>query len=170
MRYNSTTAEDSLTPDGGDEKPGMSWRFSESSPFVQLLENPGRAKILDTLIRRNASRLTAEQIATQANISRSTFSRNKDFLLDLEIMTEYDEAGTTRYQVNKQNEVVQLLAEFHRELSDHADEILERAGESRLNTVEKALKLSQETKEKSATQKTQDEEQISKFLAGEQNG
>lgn len=144
MSYDQNPTKSESITDGGKYEPEMPWAFSDSSPFVHLLEKRGRVKILDTLIRRHASKLTAEQIAEQGDISESTFSRHKDFLLDLDIMVAHEDGTTTRYQINKGNEVVQLLAEFHTELLNHTDEILERSDAHQIEPLKRALRLSQE--------------------------
>lgn len=133
--------------DGGEDMTEMAWVFSETSPFVQLLGKPGRVKILDTLIRHYASKLTVRQITQQAGISESTFSRNKDFLLDLEIILSDKDEGPTRYQINKESDVVRLLVEFHSELIEHADDILGSADTPRNKTTRMALDLIGQKKE-----------------------
>lgn len=112
------TPQDNLVPDGGERN------YSEHSPFVQLLKNRGRVKMLDSLLRRPAKDFNAEELSNLANISESTISRNKGPLLDLGIVNTFDRGGTTYYSLNRDNDVVELLAEFHIELIAHYENIL----------------------------------------------
>lgn len=100
-------------------------RYADLSPFVRLLGTRGRVQILDTLISKHYDALTAGEIAEYTGISESTFARNKDELLDLEMVEAIDdESGPTRYTINEDNDVVKTLVRFHLDLSEHAERIL----------------------------------------------
>lgn len=165
-----TTDIASIRADGGSKNGEKIRVFSEVSPFVQMLENPGRVKIIDTLIRRPESMLTAEQISNQGNLSESTFSRNKDFLLELGVMSSFDENGKTLYRINKEHDVVKLLAEFHTELLNHAEEILETSQDSRVKIVNEALELIRDSETDDGESGEDDIDDVSRMLMGEMNG
>lgn len=111
-------------------------RYADLSPFVRLLGTRGRVQILDTLISKHYDALTAGEIAEYTGISESTFTRNKDELLDLEMVEEIDgESGATRYTINEDNEVVKTLVRFHIDLSEHAERILDTTSSDRRDLV-----------------------------------
>lgn len=172
MKQHETTLEGTgcLKTDGGHDGHTDYREFSKSSVFVRLLETPGRVKILDTLIRRPESKLTAGEIAKQGSLSESSFSRNKDFLLELGIMSTIEQGSKTRYQINKENDFVQLLVAFHNELLYHADEILAGSNNDRINAIEAAYKTSEGSEKESETVGDGDPDELSRFLAAYSSG
>lgn len=56
------------------------------SPFVSLFSREGRAKILDVFLQRPYSDLTVSQVSDQADISRSTFHRNIEELIEIDVI------------------------------------------------------------------------------------
>lgn len=102
--------------------------YSDSSPFVRLLSTPGRVKILDVLLRRHTSHLTAGEIADQAGIDEGTFSRNKEIFIDLNIVDTTREGRQTVYQLNTESEVVQHFGQAHTALLAHAETIHDELG------------------------------------------
>lgn len=103
--------------------PEIELSFSETSPFVQLLARPSQVKILDTVLRRPSSTLTAEEIAEQAGIDVSSFSRNKDIFIRLQIIQEIKTNGQTTYELNTNNEAVKHLGRAHGALLREAQRI-----------------------------------------------
>lgn len=98
--------------------------YGEYSPFVRLLETPGRVRILDVFLRRFESELSASDIAHL--VSESTFSRNKDVLLELGVINQTREvAGKKYYQLNRDSELVKLLGQFHTQLIVHSSDIVD---------------------------------------------
>lgn len=99
-----------------------SQRYGEDSPFVRLLETPGRVRILDVFLRRFNSELSASDISDL--VSESTFSRNKDVLIELDIIEHVrSEGGKNYYRLNLDSELVELLGQFHTQLIAHTDAI-----------------------------------------------
>lgn len=98
--------------------------YTENSPFVRLLSTPGRVKILDILLRRHSSQLTASEIAKQAGIDPGTFSRNKDLFIELDIVETREEGRQTIYQLNTDSDVVKHFGRAHTELLAHAEAVL----------------------------------------------
>lgn len=97
--------------------------FSESSPFVRLLRNPSRVKIVDVLLRRPQSDLTASAICELADIDRSTFSRNKQVFIDMGFVSVDNEGKETVYSLNADSESVKRLGKAHSALLTDADSI-----------------------------------------------
>jgi DNA-binding transcriptional ArsR family regulator len=128
-----------MVADGGEES------YSDLSPFVRLLKNRGRVKILDVLLRRPNSELTAEQLSDLADISVSTISRNRGALENLEIVRSREREGVTYYSLNADNEVVRLLGEFHIELIDHFDHILSNTDNAGTTLIELLRKKAEES-------------------------
>lgn len=110
------------------QHPRTSPTYTDSSPFVRLLSTPGRVKILDVLLRRHSSKLTAGEIAEQAGIDPGTFSRNKDLFLELDIVTTTQDGRQTMYQLNTDSEVVKHFGRAHTELLSHAEAVLGELG------------------------------------------
>lgn len=106
-----------------EESPDLA-SYARDSPFVRLLGKPGRVKILDVLLRKHYTELTASQITDLAGVSPSTFSRNKDELLDLGIIREAgDVGGTTVYTLNTESELAQVLRDAQNKLFEHTSRI-----------------------------------------------
>lgn len=106
-----------------EESPDLA-SYAENSPFVRLLGKPGRVKILDVLLRKHYTDLTASQITDLAGVSPSTFSRNKEELLGLDIIHEAgDVGGTTVYTLNTDSELAQILRDAQTELFEHTSEV-----------------------------------------------
>jgi DNA-binding transcriptional ArsR family regulator len=106
-------------------KAGANHRYGEDSPFVRLLGTPGRVRILDVFLRRYETELSANDISHL--VSESTFSRNKDILLELDIIKQTRrEGGKQYYALNRDSELVDAIGRFHTQLFDHLDAITER--------------------------------------------
>lgn len=106
-------------------------RFHQSrstrSPFVRLLATPGRVRTLDAFLRKYQTELSAGDVANITDVSESTFSRNKDVLIELGIIERTrSEAGKQYYRLNVDSPLVGLLAEFHTKLIEYTDEINSR--------------------------------------------
>lgn len=98
--------------------------YSAHSPFVRLLGTKGRVRVLDVFLRKFGTELSATEIAELTNVSESTFSRNKDVLIELDVIEPTRrEAGKQYYELNVDSPIVTLLAEFHTKLIEHTDEI-----------------------------------------------
>lgn len=98
--------------------------YSDNSPFVRLLETKGRVRILDTFISKPHVELSAEDIHDISGVSESTFARNKDVLIELDIITHTKEVGQKKYyKLNTDNPIVTDIAEFHTNLVDYIDHI-----------------------------------------------
>lgn len=105
--------------------PGNASVYIEVSPFVRLLGTPSRVKILDVLLRRHSSWLSAEEIADLAGIDQGTFSRNKGVLIELDLLHREDSGQKTTYKVNTEHPFIQLLGKAHTELLEYAPGVIE---------------------------------------------
>jgi len=102
-------------------------KYTEQSPFVRLLETPGRVKILDIFLRKPQTELSAEDISKLADISRSTFSRNKKVLIKLDLISKVrSESGTEYYSLNQNNEINKILEKAQTELFRHKKYVSKR--------------------------------------------
>jgi len=107
--------------------------YSDRSPFVRLLETPGRVRILDVFLRKHYTELSASDVANLGNIDKSTFTRNKDVLLELEIIVPSDKEGQQQYyRLNTDSEIVNVLGRAHSELTKFATEVNDKT------TIDKA--------------------------------
>lgn len=107
-----------------------STQYADASPFVKILATPSRVKILDTLLRRHASQLSAKQIAKQAGVSEPAFSRNKDMLLDIGVLQKTQRGRTSYYSVNMDSDIVKHLGKAHTELLKHQRDIAWHANDT----------------------------------------
>lgn len=109
------------------EELGFHQSRSTQSPFVRLLATPGRVRTLDAFLRKYQTELSAGDVANITDVSESTFSRNKDVLIELDIIERTrSEAGKQYYRLNVDSPLVGLLAEFHTKLIEYTDEINSR--------------------------------------------
>lgn len=99
-------------------------KYVEGAPLVELFETKGRARILDVFLRKHYQKLTSENIAYYAGVDESTFSRNKDLLLEMEVIkqVESDQRAST-YKLNTDSPIVHALQNLQTELIDYVDEI-----------------------------------------------
>lgn len=115
--------------------------YADTSTFVRLLATKGRVRILDVLLRRPASKLTASQISEAAGIDPGTFSRNKDVLIEFDIVKSDKVDGKTYYQIDLENPVVQILGEAHNELMRYAPEYVENTKVSRNDYIGRLMSV-----------------------------
>jgi Fe2+ or Zn2+ uptake regulation protein len=95
--------------------------YAEGSTFVQLLETPGRVRILDVFLRKHYTELTAAKAADLAGIDPSTFHRNVGIFEDVGVVEKADEvAGAQRYRLNEDSPVAKAFGKAQHELIDHA--------------------------------------------------
>lgn len=100
--------------------------YADDSPLVRLLRKEGRVRILDVFLRKHYTPLSAPEVADLAGVSVSTFTRNKDELLALNIVEEVEREGNAQhYQLNKDSEIAQILGEAQRELLELSQQIVE---------------------------------------------
>jgi len=111
--------------------------YTDDSPFVRLLATPSRVKILDVLLRRHASELTASEISEQAGIDEGTFSRNKDLFEELGIVESHEEGRTTYYRLKADSPVAKAFGTAHSELLVQAEELLSKTGRPSPDRVER---------------------------------
>lgn len=105
-------------------------QYVENSPFVRLLATPSRVKILDVLLRRHSSWLTAKQISNQAGFDKATFSRNKDLLVESGLVETKEEGRKTLYKINRDDEAVKHLGRAHGALLLRSGAILDNTERS----------------------------------------
>ena len=94
-----------MTANRSEHSPG------NQSAFVELLGSPGRVKMLEAFLDNHETTLTAKDVADYADISESTFSRNADLFLDLDLIEQTDQVGKTRFfSLNKESPLAEDLA------------------------------------------------------------
>ena len=144
-------------------------RYSDLSPFVELLRTEGRVKILDAFIRKPTTELSSGEVATLADIDPSTFNRNKDTLIELGLIEEIDREGErTKYAINRDKEIVEALASFHLELNRQADTALSELPNSiEAASVAMASALEQSKKSRGNSENDRDSETMQQELARE---
>jgi len=80
--------------------------------------------MLDVLLRRPDSSLSASEIAEIADIHESTIGRNKEVLEELDIIACDKKNGVQKYQINKSSPIVGILARAHTELIEYAPQVV----------------------------------------------
>lgn len=97
--------------------------YAEGTVFVDVLGDPSKVKILATMLGDHRQDLTASDIARMSGIDRTTFYNHIETLLDYGLIKITREAGNSKmYQINKDSEPAQALAEFEWTLLDQFDE------------------------------------------------
>lgn len=99
--------------------------YVENSPFVRLLGTPSRVKILDVLLRRHSSWLSADEISSLAGIDQGTFSRNKDVLMELQLVDRDEDGPRITYKINTDHPVIENFGKGHTELLEYAPQVIE---------------------------------------------
>lgn len=95
--------------------------FSHEDTFVELLGSPGRVKILEVFLTHAETTLTAGDIAELADVSESTFSRNVDKFLDLDLVERAGKVGkTSLYTLNTESPLAADLARARHRLRGRA--------------------------------------------------
>lgn len=84
--------------------------FADGTPLVELFGKPARTKLLSVFVDERERDLNVSELARQADVARSTVYDHLDVLLDLGIVEETRETGTsTRYQLDADDEIAELL-------------------------------------------------------------
>lgn len=97
--------------------------YAEGTVFVNVLGNPSKVKIMATMLGDHTQDLTASDIARMSGIDRTTFYDHIDTLLNYGLIKITREAGNSKmYQINKDSEPAQALAEFEWKLLDQLNE------------------------------------------------
>lgn len=97
--------------------------YADGTAFVNVLGDPPKAKILATMLGDHRQDLTASDIARMSGIDRTTFYNHIESLLDYGLIKITREVGNSKmYQINKDSEPAQALAEFEWKLLDQLDE------------------------------------------------
>lgn len=115
------------------------------SLLVRLFGRPSRVKIIEALLTRYTAKLTATQIAEVAGIDKSTFHRNKDLLLELEIIERSDIGGNTVFTLNENSPLVQALGQLHTEISLYTNELV--TSKTQTTTPDKVFEASSDDEE-----------------------
>lgn len=137
--------------------------FTDDSPFVRLLGTEGRVRIIDVLLRQHTNWMTPGEICDAARISNSTFSRNKDVLLELGILNQRKQGNSTLYRVNVENDVVNLLGRFHTELLSYSEEIIASTDDEAPDQVKEIIEiLRQSSSEKAGETRRKSDEELSR--------
>lgn len=97
--------------------------YAEGTALMDTFGTHSKTKILAALLEDHNQDLTATDIARMAGIDRATFYDHIDELLDYGLVKITREAGNSKmYQINKNSEAAQALAEFEWKLLDAIDE------------------------------------------------
>lgn len=97
--------------------------YADGTYFVDVLGDPSKVKILATMLGDHTQDLTASDIARMSGIDRTTFYDHIDTLLDYGLVKITREAGNSKmYQINKDSEPAQALAEFEWKLLDQLND------------------------------------------------
>ena len=85
--------------------------FAEGTPLVELFGQPGRTKLISVFVDERDNDLNVSELARQAGVARSTVYDHLDDLVELGIIEETRETGpSTRYQLDKEDEIAELLS------------------------------------------------------------
>jgi DNA-binding transcriptional ArsR family regulator len=85
--------------------------FAEGAPLVELFGRPGRTKLISVFVDERENDLSISELARQAGVARSTVYDHLDDLVELGIVEETRETGpSTRYQLDKEDEIAELLS------------------------------------------------------------
>lgn len=97
--------------------------YADGTAFTNALGGHSKTKILAVMLGDHTQDLTASDIARMAGIERSTFYDHVDELLDYGLIKITRDAGnSTMYQINKESEAAQAIAEFEWKLLDALNE------------------------------------------------
>lgn len=99
--------------------------YIENSPFVRLFGTKERIKIIDVLLRKGYTELTASEVSALAKISPSTFHRNIDMLMDSGLVSEIDNGTVKRYQINNDNSISKSLRDAQVDLLINSEQLTE---------------------------------------------
>ncbi|WP_435364253.1 winged helix-turn-helix domain-containing protein [Haloarchaeobius sp. DYHT-AS-18] len=94
----------------------MPGQQSFDPPLTQALAYPARVAILGILVERHDERLGASEVATEADLSPSTFHEHRDALIDLGLMEKHDGEGYPSYSL-ADTEQTAILRELNTVLS-----------------------------------------------------
>lgn len=84
--------------------------FADGTPLVELFGKPARTKLLSVFVDERERDLNVSELARQAGIARSTVYDHLDVLLELNLVEETRETGSsTRYQLDTDDEIAELL-------------------------------------------------------------
>jgi DNA-binding transcriptional ArsR family regulator len=83
--------------------------FTDTSPFVELLQAKTRVEIIDALLRNPEMEMTANTIAELIGRHPCSFHRHKEVLKDIGILEESDKVGQTQlYNLRESNAQLHL--------------------------------------------------------------
>ncbi|WP_420028542.1 winged helix-turn-helix domain-containing protein [Halorussus lipolyticus] len=84
--------------------------YTEESPFVSLLGQPARTKLLAAFVSERGRDLNVSYVADLAGVARSTVYDNLDDLQELGVVEHTrDVGGSPMYQLNENNEIAEEL-------------------------------------------------------------
>lgn len=107
-----------VTPDGANGS------YVEGSIFQLVLGSPSKTRIVEVLLGKHYTELSAAQIADLAGIDVSTFHRNIDVLLDIGVVEETRTvSGAQLYQLDTDHPVSKALGKTRWELLKHVEDI-----------------------------------------------
>lgn len=84
--------------------------YTEDSPFVSLLGQPARTKILAAFVSERGRDLNVSYVADLAGVARSTVYDHLDDLRGLGVVEHTrDVGGSPMYQLNEESEIAEEL-------------------------------------------------------------
>ncbi|WP_267640048.1 winged helix-turn-helix domain-containing protein [Haloarchaeobius amylolyticus] len=100
-------------------------------PLTRALAYPARVAILGVVVERPDERLGASEIASEANLSPSTFHDHREELIDLGLLEKHDGEGYPSYSLADTDQTAQLaelnatLSRVYAEREDYAASVEE---------------------------------------------
>lgn len=92
--------------------------------LAELLGAAGRVKVLEAFLGSPDAKLSAKEIAQMVDVSESTVGRNLDRFRAAGVVTLAERVGrTSRYRLNQDSELAELLARTRFELRDVISEL-----------------------------------------------
>lgn len=143
--------------------------YSDESPFVRLLGTPGRVRILDAFLTKYMTEMSASDISNLTGVSKSTFSRNKDVLQELDLIEQSSNKGGEQfYKLNLDSSLATLLGDFHTQLLNHSDHVKSKTEiryenyVGRLFVTEASIEMGHSSEGESSSDETEFIKQVTK--------
>lgn len=112
--YNQTMPESELTKEEIREMSKKELRKSFPSGWMKLTRYETNVLVVDTLLQEPPKReFTVGELAEKSGASERSIRDRIDDLVELDILIELPNRGTTRYQMNQYSPIVQDLRELN---------------------------------------------------------
>lgn len=90
--------------------------YVAGSPLVRLLGSPGRTRIVEAVLGKRGTELTAAEVAKLAGVDRSTVSRNVDSLVETGLVERRETPAGVVYRADVDDPAVRALSDARRAL------------------------------------------------------